>query len=411
MSFKLNNPSILVDEIRETYNPNSNETLPYIGLEHINQNSLTINGVGKSSDTQSSKRKFKKGDILFGTLRPYFRKVVTLDFDGVCSTDIAVLRPKSLADSYYAKYFIANKQFIDFAYANSNGTRMPRANWKQLSKSNWLLPNEQIKFKIGCVLSSYDNLIQINTTRINILEEIAQRIYKEWFVNFKYPGHENYNLVDSELGMIPQDWKILDYDSITKIISRGPSIKYVNEDSGIPVINQKCVRNGEIELDAIKYGSPLNTNKKYCYLQINDILINSMGVGTLGRISRNLSINSKMIIHNCITFVRADESKVKQSFLYYSLKKNQLYFEQLGIGSTGQTSLKIDIIKRKKVIVPKQKLLTEFDKLVDPIWKEIGLLKNKNHNLQQTRDHLLPKLISGKVDISDLNIDTSILDD
>ena len=136
-----------------------------------------------------------------------------------------------------------------------------------------------------------------------------------------------------------------------------------------------------------------------------------MGVGTLGRISRNLSINSKMIIHNCITFVRADESKVKQSFLYYSLKKNQLYFEQLGIGSTGQTSLKIDIIKRKKVIVPKQKLLTEFDKLVDPIWKEIGLLKNKNHNLQQTRDHLLPKLISGKVDISDLNIDTSILDD
>ena len=87
--------------------------------------------------------------------------------------------------------------------------------------------------------------------------------------------------------MIPQDWQILEYDSITNIISRGPSIKYVNEDSGIPVLNQKCVRNGEIELDAIKYGSPLNTNKTHYYLQLNDILINSMGVGTLGRISRN----------------------------------------------------------------------------------------------------------------------------
>ena len=136
-----------------------------------------------------------------------------------------------------------------------------------------------------------------------------------------------------------------------------------------------------------------------------------MGVGTLGRISRNLSIKSKMIIHNCITFVRADESKVKQSFLYYSLKRNQIYFEQLGIGATGQTSLKIDIIKGKEVIVPKQNLLNEFDKLVNPIWKEIGFLKNKNHILQQTRDHLLPKLISGKVDVSDLDIDTSILDE
>lgn len=83
----------------------------------------------------------------------------------------------------------------------------------------------------------------------------------------------------------------------------------------------------------------------------------------------------------------------------------------MGVGATGQTSLKIDIIKRKEVIVPKQNLLNEFDKLVNPIWKEIGFLKNKNHNLLQTRDHLLPKLISGKVDVSDLNIDTSILDD
>ena len=108
MTFKIGTPGSLVDEIRENYNPNNQESISYIGLEHINQNTLTINGIGKSSDTQSSKRRFKRGDILFGTLRPYFRKVVQLEFDGVCATDITVLRPKSKYDVHFAKYFIAN---------------------------------------------------------------------------------------------------------------------------------------------------------------------------------------------------------------------------------------------------------------------------------------------------------------
>ena len=217
MTFNLDTPSSLVDEIRQIYEPNKEESLPYIGLEHINQNSLTINGTGKSSDTQSSKRKFRRGDILFGTLRPYFRKVVKLKFDGVCSTDIAVLRPKTKADYYYAKYFIAHHKFIDFAYANSNGTRMPRANWKLLAKSKWPIPNEEIKLKIGLILDNYDNLIENNTRRIEILEEMAQRIYKQWFVDFKYPGHENDKLVDSELGMIPKGWEVKKLDDLVEI--------------------------------------------------------------------------------------------------------------------------------------------------------------------------------------------------
>ena len=318
-----------------------------------------------------------------------------------------VISAKHPLNNKYLFYYLSGIDISPFI----TGAAQPKINQKNLNKIPIVIPPKNIMNKIASILSNYDKLIENNTRRIEILEEMAQRIYKEWFIDFKYPGHENDELEDSELGMIPQDWQILEYDSITNIISRGPSIKYVNEDSGIPVLNQKCVRNGEIELDAIKYGSPLNTNKEHCYLQLNDILINSMGVGTLGRISRNLSIKSKMIIHNCITFVRADESKVKQSFLYYSLKRNQIYFEQLGIGATGLTSLKFDIIKGKEVIVPKQNLLNEFDKLVNPILKEIRFLKNKNHILQQTRDHLLPKLISGKVDVSDLDIDTSILDE
>lgn len=381
-------------------------TLPDLKKKYIYD---TIRKITKKGLNKSSAKLLPKNTVIFSS-RATIGEVAIAKYE--VSTNQGsknfICDPQKIHYEFLYYLLKAKKSSIENI---ASGATYREINKTVLSNYEVDIPLILYQKKIASILSAYDKLIENNTKRIEILEEIAQRIYKEWFVDFKYPGHENGELIDSELGMIPQDWQILEYDSITNIISRGPSIKYVNEDSGIPVLNQKCVRNGEIELDAIKYGSPLNTNKEHCYLQLNDILINSMGVGTLGRISRNLSIKSKMIIHNCITFVRADESKVKQSFLYYSLKRNQIYFEQLGIGATGQTSLKIDIIKGKEVIVPKQNLLIEFDKLVNPFWKEIGFLKNKNHNLQQTRDHLLPKLISGKVDVSDLDIDTSILDD
>lgn len=217
--WNLEKVKILADEIRETYEPTSDESVPYIGLEHINQQTLTLNGFGNSSDTKSTKRIFKKGDVLFGTLRPYFRKVIKARYDGVCSTDISVLRPKDPSDADFLLYFIANQQFIDFASAHSSGTRMPRTNWKQLSKTNWLIPKIFIRTKIAGILSAYDDLIEYNTRRIQILEEMALRIYREWFVHFRYPGHENDKLVESELGMIPEGWEVKCIREICKLIN------------------------------------------------------------------------------------------------------------------------------------------------------------------------------------------------
>ena len=118
----------IAQNIRVSYSPTSTEKKPYIGLEHIEQQTLQLSGIGRSDETQSAKKAFKAGDILFGTLRPYFRKVVRPKFDGVCSTDIAVIRPTTKGDGDFLKYFIANKDFIDHASNISGGTRMPRAN-------------------------------------------------------------------------------------------------------------------------------------------------------------------------------------------------------------------------------------------------------------------------------------------
>ena len=200
--------------ILENYtNQQRKKKKPYIGLEHIEQQTLQLSGIGRSSETQSTKKVFNAGDILFGTLRSYFRKVTMPKFDGVCSTDIAVIRPTEKGNGNFVKYFIANQEFIDRASNISSGTRMPRANWKILKDQVWLFPKLTEQKGIGDVLVAYDDLIENNTRRIQILEQIAQAIYTEWFVNFRFPGHEKVKMVDSgtDFGKIPEGGKIKKY--------------------------------------------------------------------------------------------------------------------------------------------------------------------------------------------------------
>jgi len=130
--------------VKKQYQPNADEELIYIGLEHIEQQTLRINGYGNSKNVISQKYRFSSGDILFGKLRPYFRKVFRPKFDGVCSTDIWVIKAKKDFDQGFLFYFLANQSFIDACNSGSSGTRMPRADWDHLSETEWELPPHSV---------------------------------------------------------------------------------------------------------------------------------------------------------------------------------------------------------------------------------------------------------------------------
>jgi type I restriction enzyme S subunit len=115
------------DLIRDTVNPSDVRGLPYIGLEHIAEGQLALTGYGAAEEVTSVKYRFREGDVLFGKLRPYFRKVVIAPFDGVCSTDIWVVRRKQGVDQRYLFYWMASHEFIEESTRASEGTRMPRA--------------------------------------------------------------------------------------------------------------------------------------------------------------------------------------------------------------------------------------------------------------------------------------------
>lgn len=177
------------DNIRDSWRPDQgSKNLNYVGLEHIPRKSIMISEWGKSSDINSQKSKFKTGDILFGKLRPYFHKVITAPFDGICSTDILVIRSKELFIQLYLYFHLYSDNCIKYSNSHSSGTRMPRVNWKSLSNYEIPLPPKDILEAFQEVLSPifnkvhksiYANEYLINTRNTLLSKLMNGQILKE----------------------------------------------------------------------------------------------------------------------------------------------------------------------------------------------------------------------------------------
>ena len=365
----------IAHEVRDLYAPTDSESLPYVGLEHIQPDSLHLSGLGNSSDTQSTKKKFQSEDILFGTLRPYFRKVVRAKFDGVCSTDITVIRAREPIDTGFLFYLIASQFFIDYATVTSSGTRMPRAKWSVLSQRDWEIPEQEKRAKIAAVLSAYDNLIENNTRRIKILEEMAQVIYREWFVEFRFPGHEGVEMVDSELGLIPQGWEVKKVKEIVKRLKAGQTYKEAEvKDTGkVIVVDQSRAdflgfHENEPDHDASPIDPIIIFGDHTCKMQL---MITPFSLGP-----------------NVVPFIAKDEMPI--SYLFFGVSN---------LVETREYKRHWTELNNKEIAIGDPETREHFADFTSPIFEQIETLRQKNNNLRQTRDLLLPKLISGEIDI------------
>jgi type I restriction enzyme S subunit len=394
-------------EVRELYEPRKDDDFKYIGLEHIEQQSLRLSGFGNSSDTVSTKKVFKRGDILFGTLRPYFRKVVMPKYDGVCSTDITVIRAKQNTEQVFLWYLIATHEFINYASNISSGTRMPRANWKVLEKSKWLFPSFPVQHKIASILSAYDDLIENNNRRIKILEEMAQAIYREWFVNFRFPGHEKVKMVKSKLGMIPEGWEIKKLSELTAVITKGITPTTLGksfQEEGINFLKVESIdENGHVIVDKLaKIDEETHELLKRSQLQENDIIFSI--AGAIGRTTvvplRILPANT----NQALAIIRPSD-RFLANYLFLNISaKDFIKFSLARVVQTAQANVSLGVLSSAPILLPFHLILKKFDELIFP-YRELGEnLQVKNLNLRKTRDLLLPKLISGEVDVEKLDI-------
>lgn len=262
------------------------------------------------------------------------------------------------------------------------------------------VPSVVTQSRIAAVLSAFDELIEINERRIQLLEDLARSLYRGWFMHFRFPGHEDVEFVDSELGRIPEGWCVSRINDVTSNVSRGIAPKYA-DDGNWTVLNQRCIRNQRVTFALTRRHEGSVSDVKQ--LRFGDVLINSTGVGTLGRVGMLLDETGRTTVDSHVTIVRPASPDLHPWFGLHLLGCESA-FTAMGTGSTGQTELGRAAVGELPILVPPIAVLQAFGDVAWPLLRPMSTLLRCCDSLSATRDLLLPRLVSGKLDISDIDL-------
>jgi type I restriction enzyme S subunit len=320
----------------------------------------------------------------------------------------------------FPQYVYYHLLTLDLKRFNS-GVGVPTLNRNDLDTLEIAIPPLSTQRKIAAILSAYDDLTENNLRRIRILEETAQLIYREWFVHFRFPGHEKVRMVDSELGRIPEGWEVRPLDSL--LISHigggwGKDIEEERYTEAAWVIRGTDIPSARYcDFSKVPYRYHTASNLLSRRLKPGDIVFEVSG-GSKGQpLGRALYVSAELLQAFrgdsviCASFckrIQPDTEKYASEILYLSFLEayESGEIEQFQVQSTGISNFKwSDYISQVNRCVPPITLQEHFCDLVAPLFLEISSLGHKNANLRQTHDLLLPKLISGELDVSELDIE------
>jgi type I restriction enzyme S subunit len=268
-----------------------------------------------------------------------------------------------------------------------------------------LTPPLPIQRKIAGILLAYDRLIENNTRRIEILEEMARSIYREWFVKFRFPGHEQVQMVDSELGLIPEGWEVKYLPDICSKVIDGTHDSPKPVDEGYYLVTGKHIVNGFIDFSKCYFISPEEHEKvmKRSKPQKGDTIFSN--IGTLGS-TAFVTQDFEFSIKNVALFKPLKEIYSCFIYLYFSSNETLEVMEKKASG-TSQRFFSLKLLRGLELVTPPDSIFSKFDRLVRPILEQRTLMDKKNQSLRRTRDLLLPRLISGEIDVENLDIKIS----
>ena len=316
-----------------------------------------------------------KGSTCVVTIGSIGKKMTYAHTDLFVNQAINAIIPKDSYDNEYVFYNVKYSVLPQLKKLDS-GTTSGRENVSKSSFSSIRIPvikDKRVQHRIASILSTYDTLIENNTKRIRLLEKMAENLYKEWFVRFRFPGHEK---VEMENGL-PKGWKVKRYeDELNVKYGKGLPTNRLTED-GFPVFGS----NGQIGFyTSYMYDTP-------------QILISCRGASS-GVV--NISLPKSFVTNNSLVCELTDKTESVFEYLkYYFLNTNLVQYQT----GSAQPQIKINNVVKLKMLVPSHEVQCAFSKKIRVIDKEVANLQNQNSLLTRQRDLLLPRLMSGKLEI------------
>lgn len=357
----------------------------YISTENMMPNKGGITGAS-SLPTVAQTQSFSAGDVLVSNIRPYFKKIWFAEFDGGCSNDVLVFRAKEGVSKRFLYYVLADDTFFNYSMATSKGTKMPRGDKAAIMKYQVPDFTYEEQEKIAGLLEALDKKIQLNAEINENLEQQAQALFKSWFLDY-----EPWN------GIVPDSWingKLGDFADIKRGGSPRPIQEYLSE-SGLRWLKISDVTSLQtpfvidIKDHIIEEGL-----KKTVFLKAGSLVLSNSATPGVPKI---LDVDS--CIHD--GWLYFPESKFSKEYLYLFFKYIRQQLVNLSNGSVFN-NLKTDILKGYPTVLPDEETLTRFNEVVQPMFLQMQNLTRESHRLADARDAILPQLMSGELDVSDL---------
>lgn len=317
---------------------------------------------------------------------------------------VSIVRPdSSILIPGYLKYFLLNPKFKSYmlGLASVGGTR--NALTKGMIEDFEIdVPPMPTQCRIADILSALDEIIELNRQTNATLEAIVQAIFKEWFMDFNFPGATG-ELVENELGMIPRGWRVAKLEEISEKITKGTTPTTFGDkfvDHGIRFLRAECIQDdlGIDETKSLFITSDTHDKLKRSQLAENDILITI--AGSIGRIGIVIKRILPANLNQAIGIIRLDFNKMPVTYIYYYLKQQAIRNELLsGVTQSVQANISLTDLNNLKIIIPPKCLLEEFDSVTRNNREYLGNLSDQSANISILRDCLLPKLLSGEIEI------------
>ena len=373
--------------------------IPVIKIQNVRAGQVTLDRCSYvSEETAEDARRYllSSGDVLI-TMSGEIGSVgvVRVDRLVLLNQRVGRITPTSKdVDLRYLAFAIQDpKQKLrmeSYAY----GAAQPNISPALIEKLPIWLPETWVQERIAEILDSFDDLIENNRRRIEILEEMARLLYREWFVHFRFPGHEDVDLVNSDLGPIPEGWEIRSFAELADFVN-GFAFKPEHWlDQGLPIVKIKELKNGVTSGTPRYHGA--DVSKKY-YVGDGSVLFSWSA-----DLKAYVWASGPALLNQHLFDVRPHE--VSPLFIFHSLNERMDEFRARAQGTT-MKHIKRSALGEVKIALPKNKLRDQFEGLVRPMLDLQLNLSKQNRALREARDLLLPRLVSGELDVSELDLD------
>ena len=286
----------------------------------------------------------------------------------------------------------------DTLKAYAGGSATPIVNKGTFSKIKLQVPERGIQRKIAAILTAYDDLIETNKRRIALLEKMAEELYREWFVRMRFPGHQNTKFVKG----VPEGWEFDRINTLVDFLS-GYSFKSDTYATGgrFGIVTIKNVHDGTFIPNCSDFVDETPSNMKHhCALNIGDILLSL--TGNVGRVCR--VYGNDLLLNQRVAKLHPLRANSRCYVYCFFRQSNLLTFCEMIATGAAQQNLSPIKLGNQKTVIPTRKLLEEFELNVRPLFEQSTFLLELNRTITKTRDLLLPRLISGKLSVEDLNI-------